>query len=157
MEEPVFAPLTEADARQIAGWHYPPPYDEYDMPDWETVVRQNWGIADPARRAAEFTGLYTAGQLIGYYRLQPLSESTALLGLGLRPDCCGQGLGTRLLPRVFCHIRACGWQRLELEVRRQNQRALRCYARCGFTVQGEPYRRSVLGTDCWMIRMARAL
>lgn len=148
-----FSPLTEADVRAIAAWVYPPPYDVYNLPDWDTVQAQGWALADPERRSQQFTAIRSGGALIGYYRIQRQGE-TGLLGLGLRPDLCGQGHGPAAVGEILTRLRGdttlC---EIVLEVRRFNQRAIRCYARCGFRPAGAPYTRDVLGVPTEFVRM----
>lgn len=122
------------DGKAMCGWQYPPPYDDYTMPPWETVCSQSWGIADPALRERQFHALRQEdGALMGFFRLVP-GEDAVTIGLGLRPDLCGQGLGQTLLAEACA---ACAREypqlSLRLEVRAWNQRAIRCYTHAGFT------------------------
>lgn len=149
-----FAPLSEADARAIASWAYPPPYDVYNMPGWPQAVAQGWAIADPVRRPQQFSAIVSGGALVGYFRVQRQAD-TALLGLGLRPDQCGRGRGAAVVNAILDHLRTAYPDLAEaaLEVRRFNQRAIRCYRRCGFVPCGAPYTREVLGSAVDFVRM----
>ena len=46
--------LTEDDARAIARWRYPAPYDCYDYPAWERMTRERWAICDAVARTHQF-------------------------------------------------------------------------------------------------------
>nr|WP_237416855.1 hypothetical protein [Halobacillus halophilus] len=85
-----FCRMTQQEAEEIAAWHYPPPYDFYDMTadeeDYEAFI-------DPHRRSAHTYSAYKAGMLIGFFTIHPTSEETVDVGLGLRPDLTGQGRG----------------------------------------------------------------
>ena len=54
------------------------------------------------------------------------------LGMGLLPDYRGKGIGHRLLLACLAKARANGITRVELEVRADNERAIKLYERMGF-------------------------
>jgi ribosomal protein S18 acetylase RimI-like enzyme len=58
------------------------------------------------------------------------------LGMGVRKDLRGQGIGTRLLDATLARVRACGLERVELEVYSLNEPAIRLYEKRGFVVEG---------------------
>lgn len=124
--------FSENDARSVAQWRYEKPYDVYDCPPWQTVAASHWGLADSTRRANEFFAVREEGLLIGYFRLVRREDSVAA-GLGLKPECCGKGLGGDLMQLLL----SAAFERypnlpIRLEVRSFNERARRCYARAGF-------------------------
>src|SRR6476469_8332224 len=85
-----FVAMDGARARAIAGWRYAGEYAFYDLvndPDdlAEFLAPENWG-------AMYHAALDEAGDLVGF--LQAKGEgNTVEIGLGLRPDLTGQGLG----------------------------------------------------------------
>lgn len=125
----VFRDMTQADAETVAGWHYEPPYDFYDF---EADPEDHVEILDPARRAGDYHSVDRGGELAGFFSFRPHGDELEL-GLGLRPDLAGQGLGLELVeagveyarekfgPRVF-------W----LDVATWNERAKKVYERAGF-------------------------
>ncbi len=158
-EEPIdkplhVAPLSEADAREVCAWHYEGEYAVYNIPGWETVVSQRWGIADEAVRVREFYSLRNEqGQLVGFFRLRP-QDHCLLVSLGLKPECCGKGLGKAVLALIVAEAkRAAPDRRLELEVRSFNRRAIVCYERFGFSVINTYFKETPVGNDIF-IRMA---
>jgi RimJ/RimL family protein N-acetyltransferase len=94
-----FRELTRDDARTIAEWRYEEPYSLYD-------------IDDPARLLSAEYEYYAAfgddGELVGYCcfgedaRVPGLEEEAGVLdvGVGLRPDLTGIGLGGPFLREV---------------------------------------------------------
>jgi ribosomal-protein-alanine N-acetyltransferase len=83
-------PLGQADAEEVAAWTYPGEYAFYDAAaDADDLAL----LLDPDRRGDDF---YAAdgedGRLAGYFQLKPDPEQVEL-GLALRPDLCGRGLG----------------------------------------------------------------
>jgi L-amino acid N-acyltransferase YncA len=61
---------------------------------------------------------------------------TAELGMGLRADARGHGLGPRMLERAIELSRKCGIEKLELRCYASNVTALRLYEKSGFVVEG---------------------
>ena len=129
-------PLTESEARSVCTWRYPAPYDAYDLPAWEDVVRLGWGIGEAAIRRSQFFALCMDGRLIGWFRLKPCSGYVSL-GVGLAPDQCGHGLGQDAMRLVLTEAAAqYAGLPLRLEVRPFNRRAIRCYEHAGFQELG---------------------
>ena len=138
--------LTEPQARAVARWRYPSPYDCYDFPPWEQMADEGWAICDPCTRVAQFRALRLeptpgdatapAPDLAGYVRFRPVEGSIAL-HLGMRPDLCGRGLGRTFLELVVpeARRRAAG-RPVVLDVRRFNTRAIRLYRHVGFALVG---------------------
>lgn len=130
-----FAPMTEAEAHEIIGWHYTPPYDFYDV-----VVdpEQHSEILHPDYRGKHYySARDDSGDLVGFFEYQPRGEELHI-GLGLRPDLTGKGFGRDFMeagmdfgrelysPTVFT-----------LEVAKFNDRATTLYENVGFTIVGE--------------------
>ncbi len=130
--------LTEKDARAIAGWRYPSPYDCYDYPVWARMEPDHWAICDTDLRRDQFQALRldetARPDPAGYVRFRP-TPGALVLHLGLHPDLCGRGLGDPFLRLILAESRrrtADG--RISLQVRRFNARAQTVYRRAGFRV-----------------------
>jgi len=78
------------------------------------------------------------GAFLGTARLHSFRDDSARYAVGLfDPDRLGQGFGkevTRIV--VACAFTFLGLQRVDLAVLEFNQRAIRCYKRCGFREVG---------------------
>lgn len=141
------------EAKAIAGWRYPAPYDVYDFSDWQTMKAAGWAITIPEKRAAEFRTLWENGRLTAWFHLFTKPGTNELfLGLGLAPALCGQGKGVPYVKRMVEYALAENKGSLYLEVREFNRRAIRCYQAVGFR-EDTRYKRNVLGESCRMIRM----
>ena len=73
--------------------------------------------------------------VLGYLQLTGLDDvgRRAELGICLRPQSQGQGLGREVLQEVQPYLRdVWALRKLSLRVRRDNDRAIRCYERVGF-------------------------
>jgi ribosomal-protein-alanine N-acetyltransferase len=146
-----FKPLTERDANAIAGWHYNGIYSFYDMDqDPEDLAE----LLDPASWDRYYRVSDENDNLIGFFSYEQEGE-TVEIGLGLRPDLTGRGLGLAFVqagldfglemfhPVFFC-----------LSVVSFNQRAIQVYERAGFR-QVETYMQETNGGAYEFVRMVR--
>ena len=125
--------MTEADGRAICGWRYEPPYDIYASEAWEAMVSGAKEFADPYIRAAQYASVDDeCGDLIGFAQFFPIVGVTRL-GLGLRPDRCGQGYGLPFVRAIVAEAkRRTPEHEIDLEVLVWNDRARKVYERAGF-------------------------
>jgi len=140
-----FAPMTQAEAEEIAGWHYPGEYAFYDA-DWIPAGLAE--LLDPEQRGDQYhSARSTDGELEGFAQLEPAAGGATEIGLGLRPDLTGRGLGQAFTNAVIDLARRAGAGRITLAVATFNVRAVRVYERCGFVETGRHVRR--LGDRDW--------
>lgn len=148
--------LTEHDADAIAGWRYPAPYDVYDAsedPSFEQGMRdpKRWGELEFAVDDAE------TGELAGFLELTASADHESVeIGLGLRPDLAGRGLGPSYIEAAMAFARE-RWRpsTFVLDVFPWNERAISAYERAGFE-RGDIYvRRFPDGNEVTFLRMAR--
>jgi RimJ/RimL family protein N-acetyltransferase len=112
-------------------WRYQPPYDFYDGED-EPVL-------NPERF---FEALDEHGALVGFYYFERKSADVLEVGLGLRPDLTGQGLGLEFVRAgVEFARKQFAPELIILNVAAFNERAIKVYERAGFTVTGRHLRR----------------
>jgi ribosomal-protein-alanine N-acetyltransferase len=82
--------MNATDAHLIARWHYVEPYTFYDL-DQDPADRE--ALLDPQRWPGHYYSvLDESGTLIGFFGFQN-HEDTIEIGLGLRPDLTGKGVG----------------------------------------------------------------
>lgn len=130
-----FAELTEEQARQIGGWKYPGDFASYNCPPWDEMLSKRWGLTDALTRKIEFKSVCLNDVFIGFFRLQ-LRAGKLYLGLGLAPDYCGRGLGSKLIELIKDYAKKNFPQKeLYLEVRTFNARAIKCYRKAGFRTE----------------------
>jgi len=148
-------PLTEEDAHQVAIWHYEAPYDFYDWDQdpedlAELLDSQNW-------KETYFSVRSEQDDLVGYFSYRQMDHETIEMGLGLRPDLTGRGLGSAFvrLGSAFAqtHFSA---TRLRLRVATFNHRAIRVYQQTGF-VPGEIFMQQTNGSEYEFLSMFREL
>jgi ribosomal-protein-alanine N-acetyltransferase len=145
--------MTAADARTVAAWRYPGEYSFYDADAdaddlAELLNPAEWGhryfAADevPPRELAGFLVITLNGRI-------------AELGLGLRPDLTGRGIGEFFVGACLRFAAATmDAQGFTLAVAAFNQRAITVYERADFR-QVERYEHFTNGGIHPFIRMAR--
>jgi len=130
--EPTVRALTAGEADVIAGWRYPPPYDVYDDrgddgagPD---ALEVRYAIIEDGELVG-FCSFGADGRVPGgRYPDGPLD-----VGIGMRPDLTGRGLGARYLAAVVGFARReLGATGLRVTVAELNARALRLFEVAGF-------------------------
>jgi len=148
-----FTPMTARDAREIMTWRYEEPYSVYN---WEEED-------DPAqmldRRSPQYAVRDEQGELIGFFAYgssayvwdsgEPhlYSEGkTITIGLGMRPDLTGRGLGLAFVEAGLEFARQhFASERFRLYVLTFNERAIRVYERAGFERAGIYVQRNAAG------------
>lgn len=148
-----FRPLTQADAEAIAAWSYS---DEYAFYDWSADADDERELLTPALRADAYAAVDDeAGELVGFFSFKQPQPGTVELGLGLRPDHTGRGLGTPFVEAGLAYARReYAPQRFTLAVASFNQRAIAVYERAGFE-RSRTYLHRTNGSDWEFVEMQR--
>ena len=115
---------------EIMSWRYEPPYDFYDVAadPIDHPERLKYVCGDDGRVEAfwEFT----------------IDEDVIEVGIGLRPDLTGRGLGEPYMRAQLAYAQAQWRPRLfELYVASWNERAIKLYERLGFHEVGDRHVR----------------
>ena len=147
-----FRQMTDGEAREISRWHYQAPYDFYDSTSDPDDLEE---LLDPVRRAGSYFSAFDAeGALVGFFQFESEDE-TVDVGLGLRPDLTGQGLGVEYLPAGLEFARErFSPERFTLSVAIFNERAIGVYERAGFR-RGAVYTHHTNGADFPFLAMDR--
>jgi ribosomal-protein-alanine N-acetyltransferase len=122
-------------AQTITNWHYEGIYAFYDM---DQDVEDLEELLNPHSWADKYHAVVNeCNELIGFFCFNQEEIGVVTIGLGLRPDHTGKGLGQAFVeaglefakekfnPTTFC-----------LSVATFNQRAIRIYERIGFKSDG---------------------
>lgn len=128
-------PLTEAHAEAICEWAFEPPYNIYGWMSWEEMQRLGIEFGDPTLREQQYVSILSSNEeLIGFAQFFPMLGVTRL-GVCMRPDLCGQGLGYSFMETIVQEaLRRTPQYEIDLEVHTWNQRAIRTYEKSGFTI-----------------------
>nr|WP_284041453.1 ribosomal protein S18-alanine N-acetyltransferase [Halomonas olivaria] len=81
-------------------------------------------------------GYWEQSALVGYAMITRLPFDAELQAIGVAPQVWGKGVGGRLMSAVIACAQTWESERLLLEVRVSNQRAIRLYRHYGFTEDG---------------------
>jgi ribosomal-protein-alanine N-acetyltransferase len=121
--------MTQEEAEEIARWRYEPPYDFYDADADNGDLAE---LLDPERRGNRYFSARAADELVGFFGIG-FGEGVAGIGIGLRPDLTGRGLGLSFLEDglAFAKKRYAP-ERYRLSVAEFNRRAITVYERAGF-------------------------
>ncbi len=148
-----FEPLSQAQAEEIALWHYPEPFSFYD---WAEDPGDLAELLDPALRGDAYFAVHDRDEdLIGYFSFRRRDRRVLEIGLGLRPERTGRGLGGAFLQAGLDYARS----RFEpaefvLSVATFNKRAITVYERAGFAPV-RVFTHSTSGGDWEFVEMRR--
>ena len=139
--------MSEDEAKEICAWEYEEEYSVYNYSGWDKCRDEDWAITIKESREREFFSAFDEeDSLVGYIRLS-IAQDLIMLGIGLNPEKCGQGLGKAiievgLLKSNEIYI----GKKVILMVKEFNERAKKCYIKSGFKlinnnfmVAGEKY------------------
>jgi len=123
--------INKEDALKITKWQYLPPYHVYNMTNaLDELVDSYYGVYKD-----DLVGFFCSGEDAqvppGNY-----TEGFIDLGIGLRPDLCGQGMGASFMKEVMTAFD----KPLRLTVYKWNERAIKLYEKLGFKYESEFYR-----------------
>ncbi len=122
--------MIEQDAHAIAKWHYQEPYTFYDAeqdPDdlAELLNPQSW-------QETYHSVLDEQKERIGFFTFNK-DEGIIEIGLGLRPDLTGKGIGLEFVQAGLSFAKnTYSCTAFRLKVATFNQRAIRVYENAGF-------------------------
>ena len=121
----------------------------------EIALRELVSHGSLVRGDAYFGVADAAGGLIGYFSFKPKDEGSLEIGLGLRPDLTGRGLGASFLAAGLEFARArFEPTRFVLSVATFNERAITVYERAGF-VSERVYMHRTNGGQWEFVEMSR--
>ena len=133
--------MDESEKEIISNWKYEGEYGLYNMPPYREQKEQRTAFGNPERVQNYYT--YCDGdRLIGFTSILE-KEKEVSIGIGIDPKICGRGYGEEIL-MLAAEISQTLYpgKPLCLEVRTWNQRAVRCYEKAGFQMDGMPFEQS---------------
>ncbi|QYR21609.1 GNAT family N-acetyltransferase [Paenibacillus sp. sptzw28] len=139
-------PLSAKLAEELCSWRYEPPFDFYNWSSWEVMLQLGLEFGDSEIRNRQYAAVVDSdGSFIGFAQFFPLLGVTRI-GLGMRPDLCGQGFGLRFVQTIVLEaIRRAPQDVIDLEVHVWNLRAIRTYEKAGFVITDTYTRRTANG------------
>jgi ribosomal-protein-alanine N-acetyltransferase len=148
-----FRQMNQEDAEAVARWRYPPPYSFYD---WDSDPDDLAELLDPALRGEDYVAVVgDDGRLVGYFQYKRPHHPSLEIGLGLRPDWIGRGLGQAFVEAGLEYARErYAPEEFSLSVAAFNGRAITVYERVGF-VRSRLYLHRTGGREWEFIEMRR--
>jgi ribosomal-protein-alanine N-acetyltransferase len=125
-----FEQMTQEEAEAVADWRYERPYDFYDA----RADEEDLALLLSAERRADrtFAAKDGSGEMIGFFTYGR-EDDAIVVGLGLRPDLTGHGLGVPFVAAGLDFARErFAPRRFRLSVASFNKRAIKVYERAGF-------------------------
>lgn len=123
---------------------------------WETTP--HWTRAqfeeELASEKSSFFVLERGGLILGYAVFWEVPPEAQLLTIAVSPESAGRGLGKLLLGRLIETARSGGLRKVTLEVSERNEKAVRLYARAGFSVVGRRPKFYNDGADAVLMDLA---
>ena len=116
--------MNEEYARQITEWNYKGEYSDYNIPSYEECKNKKYGITREDRKDNYI--VYTINdEVIFYSNMKEMDNHKLYIGVGLKPEYCGKGLGNYFLNDSIIEMKKRYPERtLFLEVRGWNKRAI---------------------------------
>lgn len=146
-------PWSETYAEEVAAWRYDAPWDFYDLASEPADAA---AMRDPAR-SAQFRALLGESGRVEAFWYFDWHATVVEVGIGLRPDLTGHGLGESFL-RAQLEYASSRWQptTFRLFVAAWNERAIALYQRLGFREVGRETRQFEIAGDHEFIHMERS-
>ena len=147
-------PMGDVEAEAIVGWRYDPPYDVYGIGEPDPDAVRSLLLPENAYYAIlqhdDLIGFCCYGHEAqvpgGDYR-----EAALDVGIGLRPDLTGQGLGGQILAAVLDVGRQLfGAQRFRATIAAWNRRSIRIFEKLGFKQTATFHAEGNPASDTWV-------
>lgn len=139
-----FREMKENEAFEISKWHYEVPYDFYDLNNDLEDAREFLDFTNRPENKY-FSVFNKSEELVGFYELTHSADCVEI-GLGMRPDLTGKGMGLKFVEDGIDYIKdRFRPERLKLKVVSFNHRARKVYERAGFIVTGTEWITNDLG------------
>ena len=153
-------PITPGDARAISRWRYDEPYSIYDGDPASvgTLLQPRFSYHSVHDERGDLVGYFCFGEdaRVAAGRRLYERESALDVGLGMRPDLTGRGLGEEFLRSGLRFAReASSPPAFRLTVATFNRRAIRVYERVGFETV-ETFGANMRGAETEWLLMRRA-
>lgn len=131
----IFKVMTQEEAREIAyNWHYEGEYSFYDM---EADVEDLEEFLNDEMRGDTTFVVWENNVLIGFFNFHKIDNQTVDIGLGMRPDITGNGLGLKFVEAGLTFSKEKYQPKyITISVATFNERAIKVYKKAGFEAVG---------------------
>ncbi|MCA1055805.1 GNAT family N-acetyltransferase [Rossellomorea aquimaris] len=146
-----FKKMSQQEAEEIAfNWHYEGEYSFYDMEADEEDLQE---FLDPELRGDTMFAVHLDEELTGFFSMTKTHEGVYDIGLGMRPDLTGSGMGAGFLNSGVEFVKTVFQPKIiTLSVATFNQRAITVYRKAGFVGCGT-FMQATNGGEYEFLRM----
>ena len=147
-----YHPIRENEMIDICKWNYENEYSIYNLPNIKEMKSEKIGFYNPESRRNYFA-FSDDNVFIGFVNIKE-EEENVFLGIGVKPQFCSKGYGYKIMDTA-CKIanRLYPHKQLYLEVRTWNKRAISCYEKAGFIIDGNEFVQQTLIGEGSFFRM----
>lgn len=125
---------TEEEKYRICEWKYEGAYSVYDMGSYDEMKEKQFAFANPEMYVESF---FDNENFVGFCNLYDDGDEI-FFGIGVNPGVCGKGYGAEMIKIMYGISKELfPGKPLYLEVRTWNKRAVRCYQKAGFEIDGD--------------------
>ncbi|SJZ98315.1 GNAT family N-acetyltransferase [Anaerorhabdus furcosa] len=146
--------LSDQDKIEICNWKYEGEYAMYNFPSYEEMKKEQKIFFNPNLRSKYRTYRNEEG-LVGFTNICE-EDTEVFMGIGVNPTLCNKGYGQELMKMAILQANELYPNKpLYLEVRNWNKRAIHCYKKVGFEIDGDEIIQETyvgIGTFVRMIR-----
>ena len=147
--------LSEQDKMEICSWKYDKEYEIYNLPYYEEMKEKEQGFMN-SKSEKNYRGYFDNEVLVGFTNILE-EEQEVFVGIGVHPNFCNKGYGELILNESYkISNQYYPNKPLYLEVRTWNKRAIHCYKKVGFEIDGDSFEMKTsigLGTFYRMIKV----
>ena len=132
-------------AKEYAFWRYSAPYDIYNLPHWDVMVKKGYKVTTPEGRRNFYAYKYQ-NKLIGVVSFKEKDEHI-YVGIALSPNSCGKGFGKIVLSRAIEDYDKQNNRKkpFYVEIRSWNERSIKTCQKCGFVIVGRKICNGISG------------
>lgn len=148
-----FQQMNQQEAEEIANnWKYNGIYSFYDASADEEDYLE---FLDPSKRGNNYFSCYVQKSLVAFYSVEVREGNIAELGLGMKPEYTGKGLGLSYINAILAHVTSLySINDFALSVATFNQRAINVYRAAGFSDVGV-FTQSTNGSEFEFLKMEK--
>lgn len=145
--------MNEEIARQIALWKYEGHYEVYNLPSFEEMKENNYGMVNP-KKADNYICYLKNDEVVAYTSMKEMSDGRIYFGIGLKPEYCGKKMGNYFTKDSLEDIKKrFPNSKIYLEIRSWNKRALKSAENIGFVTTDTIIKKDRLGNDSEFVEM----
>ncbi len=143
---------TIEERKAFCDWKYDGEYALYNLMSYEEMEQKQFCFCNPKMITEAF---YDEDKLVGFCNLYDDGDEV-FFGIGVNPDSCGKGYGKEMTEKMYLISKELfPGKPLYLEVRAWNKRAINCYKKAGFMIDGDIIREETYAGSGEFYRMIK--